>query len=202
MESAVTIKISKLFGSKTLKAVNFDAVELNIFKYGNIDNAISIPVEKLNAFRYGYRRINGYAFTIGWHYFIEIRDDDKLVTSIKFNSYYHIKKHQYYKTWTELINQLWKNYFASNASYYHELYKIGQVFELCGVHFFDAGIRWDEKNMLQWHEIGISNYANYFMIYNTQNKRQHKSYSFANDWNAAVLQSVLKAVVTERKMAK
>jgi hypothetical protein len=40
------------------------------------------------------------------------------------------------------------------------------------------------------------------MIYNCQNKKQCVSKSFANDWNAVILQVLLKEIVEERSVIR
>jgi len=56
-----------------------------------------------------------------------------------------------------------------------------------------------KKNKLLWKEIALSNYRTYFMIYHIDNLKQTKSCSYANDWNAFVLNCLLKKIVAEHK---
>jgi hypothetical protein len=68
---------------------------------------------------------------------------------------------------------------------------------------FDAdGISWDKKNKFLWNEIAIKNYRTYFMIHHINNPMQHKSCSFSNDWNAFILQCLLKKIINQQKLIR
>jgi hypothetical protein len=198
--NADQIEIPGLLNNKTSRIITFKTEGLTIEKPLSFMPSDFIPAESITGFRYGISWINGYAFTIGRQYFIEIQNDQQKVTHIKLGSYYSIRKKLYNQIWSDIIQQLWLNYFVHVFNYYYDLYKIHQTFELCGIEFHFDGIGWDFQNILQWDEIAISSYYTYFMIYNSNNKRQKKSRSFANDWNAVILQALLKEIVEERKV--
>ncbi|WPU96602.1 hypothetical protein SNE25_13850 [Mucilaginibacter sabulilitoris] len=194
------IEIPALLSKKTSKILTFKTESLVIEKPLSFMPPDFIAAENITGFRYGVNWINGYAFTIGRQYFIEIQNEQQKIISIKLTSYYNIRKKLYSKLWTDIIQQLWRNYFVNVYNYYYELYNIRQTFDLCGIRFHVNGIGWEPQNILQWNAIGISSYQSYFMIYNSNNKSQNKSRSFANDWNAVVLQALLKKIVEERKV--
>ena len=83
-------------------------------------------------------------------------------------------------------------------NYYADMYNIGQAFELAGMQFDAYGISWD-KNKLLWHEIALKNYRGYFMIHHINDPLQHKSCNFGKDWNAHILQHLLKSIITQQK---
>jgi len=194
------IEVPALLNKKTSKILTFKTESLIIEKPLGLKSPDFIPAETITGFRYGISWLRGYAFTIGRQYFIEIQTDQQKVIRVKLGSYYGLRKNLYNQLWSEIIHQLWRYYFVNQYNYYYDLYKINQTFELCGIYFHPNGIGWDALNILQWGEVGISNYYNYFMIYNRNNKRQYKSRSFAKDWNAVVLQAVLKEIVDEKKV--
>ncbi|WP_183560244.1 hypothetical protein [Mucilaginibacter sp. SP1R1] len=194
------IEIPALLSNKVSKKITFKPDGVIIEKPLSRAAANIIKAENITGFRYGVSWINGYTFTIGRQYFIDILDDQQKVTCIKLGSYYGIRKKIYGELWSETIHQLWCNYFVNQYNYYYDLYNIHQTFELCGIRFHFEGIGWDVQNTLKWDEIAISSYYSYFMIYNSNNKKQNKSRSFANDWNAVVLQALLKKIVEERKV--
>lgn len=84
-------------------------------------------------------------------------------------------------------------------NYYVDLYNIQQAFELAGVRFDADGISWDKKNKLLYHEITLKNYRTYFMIHHVNDIDHRKSCSFANDWNACILQYLLKGIINQQK---
>jgi len=196
MEVSNVVNIPSFFGSKIAKKLTFTDQGIKVETAGPI---IIIPAENINAFRYKVGWTRGYKFVFGRQYVIETKDFQNKIFEIKLNSIYGIKRKAYYEAWSKIYQLLWKYYFTSALNYYAELYKINQVFEIAGVNFDTDGISWDKKNKLLWNEIAISNYRTYFMIYNANNIKQTKSCSFANDWNASILQQIIKAVVKQRE---
>lgn len=202
MNAENTIEIPGLLSNKASKKLCFEVEGLTIEKQRSFVSTVFLPTQNIAAFRYGITWTRGYNFVFGRQYFIEIQNDEQKITRIKLGSYYGIRKHLYGKLWADIIQQLWKNYFINMFSYYHELYTIHQTFELCGIRFHCDGIGWERQHILQWDEIAVSSYQTYFMIYNCQNKKQCVSKSFANDWNAVILQVLLKEIVEERSVIR
>jgi hypothetical protein len=200
-----TIEVPQLLSKKIYRKLVFKPEGLTIEKPNSFTPAEFVPItnitaQNMMAFRYGITWTRGYKLVFGRQYFVEIRNDEQSVCRIKLGSYYGIRKDLYGQLWNDIIHLLWKNYFVNIYNYYYDLYKIHQTFELCGISFHFDGIGWGTQNTLTWDEIAISNYYHYFMIYNCNNKAQRKSRSFANDWNAVILQVLLKEIVKERNV--
>jgi len=195
-----TIEVPGLLSENLSKKLVFETDGLTIHKFGIFNASIFLPAQNLSAFRYGVNWTRGYRFIIGRQFFIEVQTDEKKINRIKLSSYYGIRKDLYAHLWSDIIQQLWQSYFVNIYNYYYDLYKIHQHFELCGIEFHADGITWDSRNTLAWHEIAINSYHTYFMISNHFNKKQCKSRSFANDWNAVILQVLLKAIVKEHNV--
>jgi hypothetical protein len=193
------IEIPGLIQNKISRKIIFNNEGLTIEKTLGLDAKVFIPSENISAFRFGTKELYGYKLVFGRQYFIETRDFSNKTYKIKLNSYYGIKRKTYYKVWAELLQHLWDFYLASQLSYYTELYNIQQVFELAGVTFQPDGISWDRKNKLLWNEIAVKSYQSYFMIYDIDNPKKYKCCAFSIDWNAVVLQSLLKDIVKEQK---
>jgi hypothetical protein len=75
------------------------------------------------------------------------------------------------------------------------------MFELGGVTFYPDGIRWD-NNRIPWDKIAIKSYRNYFMIHHAGKPQLYKCCIFSVDWNAVVLQSLLKDIVRENSKVR
>jgi hypothetical protein len=170
---------------------------LTIEKPLSFDPNVFIPGASIAAFRFGVQDFYGYKFTFGRQYFVETKDFKNRIFRIKLNSYYGIKRETYYKVWAELLQRLWDFYLADQLSYYTELYNIQQIFELGGVTFHPDGISWDKNSKLLWNEIAVNSYQNYFMIYHINDPKQYKCCVFSIEWNAVILQSLLKDIVKE-----
>jgi hypothetical protein len=193
------VEIPSLFQNKITKRFTFTHDGINIEKLLSFEPPVFIPSENINAFRFRVVLIRGYRFVIGRQFVIETKDFDDNVFQKKLKTFYGIKRKTYYQLWIDIFDQLWDNYFNNMLNYYIDLYNVQQVFELAGVQFLTEGISWDKKNKLLWKEIALSNYRTYFMIHHVDNPLQHKSCSFSMDWNAFVLQCLLKNIVQQHK---
>lgn len=202
MDVSGIVEIPALLQNKTAKRLTFTTEGIMVEKPLSFASPVFIPAENISSFRYRVAFIRGYAFSFGRQYIIETKDFQNNVFQIKLTSYYGIRREAYHKLWYDIFNQLWENYFSSTLNYYIELYSIQQVFELAGVKFNTDGISWDKRNKLLWHEIALSNYRTYFMIHHADNAHQNKSCSFSMDWNALILQVLLKNIVKQQKQSR
>ncbi|WP_121810488.1 hypothetical protein [Mucilaginibacter kameinonensis] len=200
MHNTFTVEIPKLFSNELYRRVLISNNGITI-EIPQIQNLVSTPSDELIAFRYGVKGIRGYAFTIGRHYFIEIKTARQDAITIKFSSYYGFRKKIYRKAWIDIVNKLWDYHFVNHYLSHYNRYKNGESFEFCGMTFQEGTISWDNKNILPYAQVGLGNYVNYFMVYHKENKSQQKSYNFRNDWNALALQSLLKTIVKEHQSA-
>ncbi len=199
MNVSNVVEIPLLFQNKTSKKLTFNNEGIKVEKLLSFDPSVFIPSENISAFRFGIMWVRGYKFVFGRHYIIETKDFKNNIFKIKLKSYYGIRRVTYQKIWSEIFNQLWENYFSNMLNYYFDLYNIGQIFELAGVRFLSDGISWEKSNKLLWKDIALSNYITYFMIHHVENLKEHKSCSFANDWNAFILQCLLKRIIDQNK---
>lgn len=199
MASPSVVEIPSLFQNKIAKRITFVADGFKIEKPLSFDPEVFLETGDITAFRYGITWTRGYKFVIGRQYWVEVKSRQHGITKIKLKSLYGIRRKIYGDAWSEIINQLWSTYFARVLAGQIELYHKLEVFEFAGLKFLYDGISWDSKNKLLWDEIALSNYKTYFMIHHVQNPRQHKSFTFSTDWNALVLQYLLKHIVKAYK---
>ncbi len=197
MEAPNAIEIPFLLQDTTQKRIIIADKGINIEKTRSFDSPVFIPAESITAFRYGSKWIRGYKFTVGKHYFIEIKDANRKIFKIKLKSYYGLQQETYGDLWAEIIDLLWDTYFKQILDNYLGLYQEKQPFELGGIKFLPEGISWSKNKEVRWKDIGLSNYVTYFMIYHKENPKEHISRSFAHDWNAVVLQQLLKKIVED-----
>ena len=197
-----TIAITGLIQERVIKRIVFAPKGLTIEQPFGIRQSKFIACDSIAAFRFGVRELRGYKFSFGRQYFIEIKNFNCEIYRIKLNSVFGIKRKEYYRTWAELLQNTWDFYLDNQLNYYTELYNIQQLFELSGVTFHADGISWDKNNHLPWDKIAIKSYQNYFMIHHTDNARQYKCCVFSIDWNAVVLQSLLKEIVREHSRSR
>jgi len=195
MDNINVVEIPSLFQNKITKRITIADGGVTIEKTLSFDPPVFIPVDEIADFRYSIQWITGYAFNIGRVYFIEIRDIHKNVVKISLKSIYRIRRSAYDKAWCELVSKLWSSYFVKIARQKLNSYKKQEIFELAGIKFLFDGIRWNAERILFWQDIALSNYRTYFMIYDVNDVQFRKSFDFGKDWNAKILQEVLKLVI-------
>ena len=192
------VRIPGFFRGKIVKVLTFTSDGLTIEKPLSFDPVIDIAAERIVAFRYGVNWVRGYKFPIGRQYLVEILDADNHITRINLKSVYGIKRRVYGDIWRDIVNQLWSHYFHDKLTGYFNHYQNGEPFDLAGIEFSSFGIKLDNKCWL-WDEFALSNYRTYFVVHNKTNLQKKRSFSFSNDWNALLLQSLLKAIVNDQK---
>lgn len=193
------LEIPALIQNKIVKRIVFSDEGLTIESKSYFGETVFIRKEDITSFRYGVKFLRGYKFIIGRQYLIEIKDIENSVFKIKLNTCYGIKRDIYVDLWSKIINNLWHNCFINIFNYHINLYNLNDEFEFAGIKFHKDGISWDDKNKLLWNEIALSNYRTYFMIHHIDNPKQHKGANFLNNWNAFILQCLLKEIVEQHK---
>jgi hypothetical protein len=191
------IEIPGLLQARTCKSIIFAPDALTMEKPFGVKPKEFIQGGEVAAFRFGIKELRLFKFSLGREYYIELKDFHCKITRIKLYSVYGARRKEYYKIWADLLQNLWDFYFDRQLNYYTELYNIQQFFDLAGVSFHADGISWDKDNKLSWDKIEIKSYQNYFLVHHKDNPQQYKCCVFSIDWNAVILQSLLKDIVKE-----
>ncbi len=196
------IEIKELLRDKTRNKVVFSDEGLTIEKKYGFGRNEFIASSEIAAFRFGVRELKGFKYSFGRQYFIELKDFNCKLCRIKFNSLYGIKNKEYYRVWADLLQDIWDYYLANQLNYYLEMFNIQQVFVLAGVKFQPEGISWNKQQVIPWDKVELKSYQSYFMLHHADDPDQFKCCIFSIDWNAVVLQSLLKAVIKEQARIK
>jgi len=189
------IEIPALIPKRVVKKVIFADSGVSIEDPLSFDRSIFIPSENISAFRFGIKGMRFLKFTFCQKYFIEIKDYQNKIFRVKLNSYYGISRKAFFKVWAELLEHFWNFYMVDQLNFYTELFDIQQTFELSGVTFHEDGISWDGNNKLKWNQIMINSHQTHFVIQHINDPKQSKCCVFSINWNAVVLQALLKDIV-------
>ena len=192
------IEIPAFFGKKISRILSFGEQGLSIEKPLSFDPVLTIDADKIVAFRYGINWIRGYKFNIGRQYIVEILDEHGQIFPIKLRSMYGKRRNIYYSKWSDIVDALWHFYFRQLFEMRFELYRCKERFDFAGVEFHPFGIKIDGYNLF-WNEIALSNYKTYFVVHHREDLKKRKSFNFKNDWNAFVLQVLLKEIKKEQE---
>ena len=196
------IEIKELLRDKTRNRVVFSDDGLTIEKKYGFGKSTFIASADIAAFRFGVRELKGFKYSFGRQYFIELKDFKYNLYRIKFNSLYGIKNKAYYRVWADLLQDIWDYYLSNQLNYYSEMFNIQQVFDLAGVNIYPDGISWNKQQKISWDKVELKSYQSYFMIHHSDDPDQFKCCIFSIDWNAVVLQSLLKDIIREHAKVK
>ena len=196
------IEIKELLRDKTRNRVIFADEGLTIEKKIGFGRSTFIASTDIAAFRFGVRELKGFKYSFGRQYFIELKDFKYNLYRIKFNSLYGIKNKTYYRVWADLLQDIWDYYLSNQLNYYSEMFNIQQVFDLAGVNIYPDGISWNKQQKISWDKVELKSYQSYFMIHHADDADQFKCCIFSIDWNAVVLQSLLKDIIREHAKVK
>ena len=193
------VEIPGLLSNKISRRLIFADEGLTIEKKLGFKPLSFIAAEDISGIRMGVKWIKGLWFILGRQFIVELLLGDKRIVHIKLNSLYNLRAQSYEEAWALIINHLYAYYFSSQINLYIELFRIGQSFNIAGIDFYPDGICWDKKTVLYWNQISLSNYQTYFVVHHRQNARFNKSFNFLNDWNAHILQAMLKYAVEDHQ---
>lgn len=146
------------------------------------------------AYRFGVEPLQGYAFTIGRRYNIEIQGFNNQVMKIKFISLYGIRNKDLYQKYSMIIEALFSSHHEDIFNRYITQYKQTSSIEILGTQFRSYGVNFGTEKVL-YNDLEIKEYNSYFALFSKSNPKIHRSYSYLKDWNAAVVYSLAKRML-------
>lgn len=171
------------------------------------DTFTTFAKNQISEYSFGVKWIRFY-FVFAREYIINIRNSENEIIKINFKTYFGRKKKVYHEQCNQILTALWENYFDLIASNFIKKQEAGEEFNIGEVLFLEEGIIIktnssirQKKALIPWEKIATKTYATYFAIYAVDNAEiTNRGYSFLNDWNTAVLRSVLLTLLERKKM--
>lgn len=171
-------------------------------------NRTTFRADHIKDFRYGLRWYR-YYFIFGREYQIYVRSHKNEVIKINFSTYFGRKKKEYNQLYSKLIDSLWGLYFRESVTDYLNEFYSGESFHIGEVNINPEGIIIRvsklsklEKQLISWDNVRTKEYHTYFSIYSAENPRDiHRGYLYKEDWNTAVLYSVVKTILRDKNPA-
>ncbi|MBS1600914.1 MAG: hypothetical protein JST75_22020 [Bacteroidetes bacterium] len=155
------------------------------------------------ALRYGIKWINGYRFTIGRVYCIDIKNDQNKVIKIRLKTIYRIKRKMLREKYSTIVNAIFNNFFLDIVNLYLDRFNNSERIELIGVLLTDDGVRLSKKSeMISWLELGTKNYASYYALFSLKDPNFYKAFEYVNDWNAYLLYAVVTQILKNKNLFK
>lgn len=170
------------------------------------DTFTQFDKDVITDYRFGIKWIKGFEFTIGREYQIFIRNQNRETLKINFKSLYGINKNEHHKLYVEILEALWDFYFGNITNNFLDRFYNDEEFSIANVHFskdkliikVDRLIKEDEIE-ISWNKLGTKDYHTYFAIYSIENPAKiNKSFSYLDDWNTAILYSLVRTILKDK----
>lgn len=151
--------------------------------------------------RYGLKAINGYRFTIGRIYCIDVKSLDGRIIKIRLKSLYGIRRKRLGEKYKMILHALWKFYINDIVNGFLKEFINKIDFVLLGVTFTQEGIMLDKKReIISWQDLGTKNYWHYYSMFSISNPHKYRTFQYLTDWNTAVLYSVSRDILQAKAL--
>lgn len=183
----------------------------NFLKFQDKDNVTNLYTifqkDKIKDYRFGIRWIR-FEFTYGREYQIYVRNKENKTIKITFKSYFGRKRKILHTLYNEILDALWEFYFSEMINNFIEKHENGEEFSIGDVQFNKdnislnvSGIFKQNRMSIPWEKVRTRNYHRYFSIYSEENPSEvNRGYNYLEDWNTAVLYSVLRTILRDKKI--
>lgn len=203
----IEIKIQRGFFDNSKRQLTISP-EYTEFEEKNLRSA---PLTRFNKneitdCRFGVKWHSGIYFMIGREFKIFLRNRDKQVLEINFNSYLGIKKKELGELYVQIVKKLWEFYFTDITSDLLSKFKSGEDIQVGeakisreGITIKTGGIITEKDKTIPWGKVGIRNYNTYFAIYSTEDSASiNKGFSYLDNWNTLVLSNVVQTILATK----
>lgn len=192
-----TLKSSFLDRKRKL-IINTDYIEYEDNDLFNGSNT-KFNKDEIASFRYGISWINGYKFTIGRIYCIEIKNNTSEVIKLKLKSIYGIRKKELHQKYASIVNSLIDFQFMDIAKTFINEFRKGNEFNLVSIRILNEGIQLKSKKIILWEDLQTKQYYNKYSLSSKTNKNIYTLFEYTTDWNTAVLYSVIEQILIDKK---
>lgn len=158
--------------------------------------ATRLSMKDTLSFRHGSKPIQGYMFTIGRIYCIDIKDNDGQTIKIRLRSIYGIRSKQLFKKFAAILESLYNLYMADMIQSFVKKIEAGEDCLLAGVTVSKQGVTINSKTtVIEWEDVGLRKYYHKFSIHSKQHSENYYIAEYVVQWNSYVLRSVVEAIL-------
>lgn len=155
--------------------------------------------EEIESFRFGIKWLNGYSFTFGRIYCIDIKNKKGRQIKLRLKSIYGIRKKELHHKYATIIDQLLDFHFMDIAKNYIHQFKKNKLFTIASIQFLPEGIQLKNNPILLWEDLATKQYSNKYSLFSKTNKELYIILEYNYDWNTAVVYSVVEKILLDKK---
>ncbi|MBD3904193.1 hypothetical protein NAL32_04905 [Chryseobacterium sp. Ch-15] len=160
----------------------------------NQDLFTIIPKDEITGIRYGIHFIKGLEFYIGREYQIFIKTNSGKELKIFFKLFYRRRLNEKHQLFSDIIDELWNQYFNQILNYYIQQYNNSEEFILGGIVFKNTCIQFDKKE-ISYSDLAIKKYTHYFIIHSKEDQYKNKMLYYLKDNNSVILVELLNSII-------
>lgn len=188
---------SNIFDRRRHLIINPELVEFDDSDWKDVPVSQFFKGE-VTGIRFGIRPINGYKFTIGSKYCIDIKGQNEKAIEIKFTSLYGVRKKLLQEKYYQILETLFNTHQSDIVANYLESFNNGVEVNLSGTIFSKSGIT-IKGTIIAWQDVRLADYVSYYVLSSIEQPILYKSYNYLDDWNAATIYSLTKHILLEDK---
>ena len=174
-----------------------------------LSNERFIPYYQIEGFRYGIKWVRGFYFHVAIDFRFYFLLKDKSTIALTYRTYYGLRKKQYHQLFGEMLDAIWNRIFVRKIKELLGLLNDNKEININdvtinkdGVTIRTSGIIMSERTIIPWNELDTSDYMTYFVIFSRKDKAKiNCSYRYADDWNVALLNAVVRTVLSNLTMS-
>lgn len=162
-------------------------------------DGISTKFEKeaIANFKFGIKWLNGYAFTFGRIYCIDIENYNGKQIKIRLKSFYGINLKSLTKKFATIVDSLQDYYFDDISRKYLQDFSNNIEFKINNIEYNHKGINF-KNNSILWEDLQTKNYRNYFSLSSKSDNTKYLLVDYMNDWNGTVIYSVTRKILMDK----
>lgn len=164
-----------------------------------VGNSTKFDKESIVKFRFGIKWVNGYAFTFGRIYCIDIENIEGKQIKIRLKSFYGINLKKSTQKYAVIIDYLQDYYFDDISRKYLSAFSNNIIFKINSIEYNNQGIKHNNIS-INWEDLQTKNFINYFSLSSKSDNNKYILVYYMNDWNGAVIYSVTRKILIDKEL--
>ncbi|MBE9577009.1 hypothetical protein [Flavobacterium proteolyticum] len=160
-------------------------------------NSTKFEKESIAKFKFGIKWINGYAFTFGRIYCIDIENNQGKQIEIRLKSFYGINLRSLSEKYAVIVDALQDYYFDDISRKYLNDFSNNIIFKINTIEYNNQGIIFENMS-IPWEDLQTKNYRNYFSLSSKSDSNKYILIDYMNDWNGTVVYSVTRKILMDK----
>ena len=161
------------------------------------NNSTKFDKESIAKFKFGIKWLNGYAFTFGRIYCIDIEDLKGKQIKLRLKSFYGFNLKSLSKKFVAIVDGLQDYYFDDISRKYLQDFSNNIEFKINNIEYNHKGINF-KNNSILWEDLQTKNYRNYFSLSSKSDRKKYILVDYMNDWNGTVIYSVTRKILMDK----